>query len=188
MAEAEQLRERVGPIADVLHRHGFDPRPYRLFCPNPTHNDRHPGSVRILPATGRGPERIYCHSCLLNEDNIGLARLLGESIEFSSSRPRFTRRRRDERTRRIRTQRWLEDNPEAVEAFRVARRLAELSYDDALSELFQIRGSTDAAFGGMVLSFSDRIRKQALESYADPELRNDPEVVKSSVRKLLATL
>lgn len=79
--DIEWVQSQVGDLRSVLERHGYDPRSGRTLCPNPQHDDRKPGSVRIYKRPN-GEERLKCFSCGFNDGAIGVARVLGEVIPW----------------------------------------------------------------------------------------------------------
>jgi hypothetical protein len=125
------LKKSLGSIKDLLDRHGFNPRPSRLLCPNPSHQDRRPGSVSLYRARD-GDERIKCWSCGLDEDGLGLAKLLGEDIKLPS-------RERRHPQKKVRPPKALSELLASRESFplewEVARLLACVSEWESFGEL-----------------------------------------------------
>lgn len=88
----EDVKASLGPMRDLLARHGFPTRGKTTRCPSPDHDDRNPSaSMYVAPD---GDERVHCHSCGFDEDVIGVARVLGERVPSLRSLDQQTVRRR----------------------------------------------------------------------------------------------
>jgi hypothetical protein len=79
----ERAKAALGPMKEILERHGHRVRGRRTHCPNPQHPDHHP-SASVYVARD-GDERVKCWSCGFDEDIIGVAEALGEHVELSPS-------------------------------------------------------------------------------------------------------
>lgn len=145
-------------IENVLTRHGYDPRPYRLLCPFPDHQDRRPGSVSIF--VGRdGKQRLYCHACLHSEDSWGLQELFGERVR----KPAPVRRpRRKQRLRQRRLEYVLSSRPHIEEEYALvtvlARQFKGLDESEQLSYVYDNQATLrDTGSPGFILQLADRL-------------------------------
>jgi hypothetical protein len=76
----EREKARLGPMRDVLARHGVGRRYGKWRCPAPDHPDMHPSASVYVAADG--DERVHCWSCGFDGDVIDVARALGEVVEL----------------------------------------------------------------------------------------------------------
>lgn len=170
-------KQRLGPMRDLLARHGITVRGRALSCPHPDHDDRHP-SAGVYVARD-GDERVRCWSCGLDEDVIGIARLLGERVDLRTPSGPAPRRRvpphpeLERAVRRLaRRDDWLAlwaaaqvlaSVPRAVAQRDVASSWAHLSESFDLPLLVElsdlIREAADARFGGNVSRLLARVAK-----------------------------
>ncbi|CAN5461921.1 hypothetical protein BH20ACT21_BH20ACT21_00010 [soil metagenome] len=77
----EREKKRLGPMLELLARHGVWVRGNRVRCVSPDHIDIHPS------ASVYGDERLHCFSCGFDGDVLDVARALGETVELHSSSP-----------------------------------------------------------------------------------------------------
>lgn len=152
------MAEATERIADLLSRHGYDPRPNRLFCPLPDHNDRRPGSVRVFVGRDR-KERLWCFSCNAGEDYWGLQELFGERVR---KLPPVRRLRRKERIRQRRNESLLPSRPRIVEEVTLAQMLArqfrEMNQAEQLAYVYDNqRLLRETGSPGFILQLADRM-------------------------------
>lgn len=162
----EDLKAQVGSAREVMARHGFHPR-YPL-CPNPAHDDRRSGSVWFYVASD-GDERVRCAACGLDEDGLGLARLLGESIPTGATRSRPHKRR-------IRVPRQTIDRLSVREAlpleWAVARLIACLSEWEGHTELARnlLWLRAQGADTSMICRLAGKLRELVRERFGVPPI------------------
>lgn len=124
MPSPEQIKEKIGSMRDLLARHGFNTR--YLMCPNPSHDDKRAGSVSIYRAKD-GDERLKCWACQFDEDVIGVAKVLGEHIDWGKPARRwrpFTATK--QAAHRTRMTRQFENDPTIEKDWILAKTLARL--------------------------------------------------------------
>lgn len=157
---------RLGSPQDVLERHGFDPRRHRCLCPNPVHQDRRPGSLSFYTSRRTGKDRLHCHSCGLDEDAIGVARLLGEPVFRWPERSPEPRRR--PKTGTERTLLKILQNKSSGQVV-VAKTLARLDKQAASCEIAR-NWEYLAGFGsiGGMIELADGLRPYMLERFGVP--------------------
>lgn len=202
VADIQLTRERVGDIASVLSRHGFDTRKGKILCPNPEHRDKRPGSVVILPPGTRGTETIYCHACHYSDDNIGLARLLGETVVFprrsdQSFVPRRFRTWRRPRTRKqiqraTRLRRVLEVDGSIELEWRFARKVAELFFEPGAVQLEIDRNRDWLEDEGCniqrIQTLTDKLAHYAFETHGNDNQIDDRHAWRSWIAKSVKEL
>src|SRR5918992_3474797 len=71
----EREKTRLGPMRDLLTRHGVVRRYGKWRCPAPDHPDEHPSASVYVAADG--DERVHCHACGFDGDVIDVERALG---------------------------------------------------------------------------------------------------------------
>lgn len=76
----EREKARLGPMRELLARHGIAVQGRRLRCSSPDHLDKRPSAWLFAD------DRVRCFSCGFHGDVIDVARALGETVELRSSR------------------------------------------------------------------------------------------------------
>lgn len=92
--DIQEAKHRLGPMADLLGRHGHHPKGKRVRCPSPIHEDKNPSAS--LYVAFDGDERVRCWACGYDGDIIDVARLFGEQVALQ--RLGIAKRRRQPRS------------------------------------------------------------------------------------------
>lgn len=180
------VKASIGPMRDLLARHGYFARGKTVRCPSLDHDDRNP-SASIFTAYD-GDERVHCFSCGFDEDTIGVAAALGERIPDwttgRSSNRQTSIPRPDFRVTAL--GRLLKGRPQWPFEWQVAKLLAELEPRDARQEVLQAwrflsaRGDVD-----LILRTAYLIRGVAILNFCTSGSIERPGAITHAVRRLV---
>ncbi|MDQ3218237.1 MAG: hypothetical protein M3Q18_10385 [Actinomycetota bacterium] len=182
----ELAKQRLGPVSELLVRHGLWVRGSSTHCPSPEHEDRHP-SASIY----KNDERVHCHVCDWDGDVIDVAEALGEHVElrgnggvYSVPRPKPKPSEPDEVMRDLKT--VLESRRAWPFEWLVASHLALLSTSlmrqDVLANWDYLTERGDLQ---LILETTSMIRDVAISRYCSAKNVEDPEAIKRAVARML---